>query len=98
MQELLLRIHVHGLDGTNGLEDLGLICNSAKWAVYKALSAGYALIIVNICFSIFIRRNSIHTAGCCTRSLLNDNGIVGTYSCTLTTLDTFIFINVGASL
>ena len=42
------------LDGPDHLEYLGLIRNGSKGAVYKAHTAGYAFIIINVRLTVFI--------------------------------------------
>ena len=42
---------------------LGFISNRTKRTVDKALSARNTLVIIDICFAVFVRRNGIHATG-----------------------------------
>lgn len=41
-----------GLDGTDGLENLGFVSNGAERTVYQTLTAGNTLVIIDIGFAV----------------------------------------------
>ena len=53
---------ISALDGLDQLEDLALIHDSAERAVDQAHTAGYALVVINICAAMLVRTNSTNAA------------------------------------
>ena len=64
------------LNGADHLEDLRLVCDRAERAVYQTLTAGNALLVINICSAIAVAVDGIHAAGCRARALLTDDGVI----------------------
>ena len=80
------------------LENLGFICNSSKWTVCQAHTAGNTFFLINIRTTVFIRTDCIHSAGFCTGSLQFHDCMVRTDADTFSTFDTFFLINHGFSV
>ena len=49
------------IDSLNYLENLALIGNCTKGAVDQALTTRYALLVINVCATMLVRTNSVHT-------------------------------------
>ena len=81
------------LNGADHLEDLRLVCDCAKRAVYQALTAGNALIVINIRSAVAVAVDGIHAAGCRTRALLTDNGVILADIHAASALDALLLIN-----
>ena len=64
------------LNCTNHLENLRFIGNRAERAVYQTLTAGNALLVINIGSAIAVAVDGIHAAGCRARALLTDDGVI----------------------
>ena len=83
------------VDGLDDLEDLALIGNGAKRAVDEALSAGDALLVVNLRTTVLVGANGLHTAGRGAGPLLVENGVVGAHLGALATVDALLLVDVG---
>ena len=81
------------LNGADHLEDLRLVCDRAERAVYKALAAGNALLIINIGSAIAVAVDGIHAAGCRARALLTDDGVILTDIHAAAALDALLLID-----
>ena len=81
------------LNGADHLEDLRLVCDRAERAVYKALAAGNALLVINIGSAIAVAVDGIHAAGCRARALLTDDGVILTDIHAAAALDALLLID-----
>ena len=81
------------LNGADHLENLRFIGNRAERAVYKALAAGNALLIINIGSAIAVAVDGIHAAGCRARALLTDDGVILTDIHAAAALDALLLID-----
>ena len=81
------------LHGLNHLENLCLICNRTKRAIYQTHTARNTLIIVDFRAAVFIRTNRINTARLCTRAFLLDNRIIRANILATATFNALILVN-----
>ena len=81
------------LNGADHLENLRFIGNRAERAVYKALAAGNALLVINIGSAIAVAVDGIHAAGCRARALLTDDGVILTDIHAAAALDALLLID-----
>ena len=82
------------IDSLNYLENLALIGNCAKGAVDQTLATRYALLVINICTTMLIRTNSIHTASGCTRTYVVMNCLVRADLEAHATLNALLLVNI----
>ena len=83
------------LNGANHLENLRLVCNRAERAVYQALAAGNALVVVDIRAAVCVRVDGVHAAGSGARALLVIDGLVGAYIDAAAALDALFLVDDG---
>ena len=82
------------IDSLNYLENLALIGNCTKGAVDQALATRYALLVINICATVLVRANSVHTACGCARTYVVMDCLVRTNLEAHATLNALLLINV----
>ena len=82
------------IDSLNYLENLALIRNCTKGAVDQALATRYALLVINICATVLIRANSVHTACSSARTYVVMNCMVRANLEAHATLNALLLINI----
>ena len=82
------------IDSLNYLENLALIGNCTKGAVDQTLATRYALLVINVCATMLIRANSVHTTCSCTRTYVVMNCLVRANLEAHATLNALLLINV----
>ena len=70
----------------------------AEWTAYKALSAGYAKIVVYIGAAVFVGFYRMHAAGLGTGAFLADDRIVRACLHTFAAVDAFVGIDMRLSV
>ena len=83
------------LNRSDHLEDLRLVRDRAERAVDQTLSAGNALVVINIRAAVLVRVDSVHAAGRGARALLMVDGLVRAYIDAAAALDALILIDDG---
>ena len=83
---------------TGKLEDLRLVRNCAKWAIYHTHTTRYAFVIINLGASHLIGTDCSYATCHRTWALFFSNCIVWTCGFTFTTLNTFTLINKGLTI
>ena len=82
------------IDGLNYLENLTLISNCTKGAVDQALTTRYALLVINICATMLIGANSVHTTSSSARTYVVMNCLVRANLEAHATLNALLLVNV----
>ena len=82
------------IDSLNYLENLALIGNCAKGAVDQALATRYALLVINICTTVLIRANSVHTTSSGARAYVVMNCLVRANLEAHAALNALLLINI----